>query len=146
MNKQIKTHLWFGLGYLALGIAQIYRGEYYSKSYATGMGFGFCGAGGANLWRYFYWRQHGLVYEAHLRRAEIESKDEMLVLLRRQAGHLTYLLTMLLLVAAMLVCTGCVCFELWLPYTKYGLYWTLAAVIFEYVCGIIIFKWIKNRY
>lgn len=146
MNKQIKTRLWCGLIFLVLGLSMIFGGGHYDKTYAVSMGFGCCGAGGANLWLFIQWWRNKEAYEERLHRAQIESKDEMLVLLRRQAGHMTYLLTMLLLAVATLVCTVCMGFGLWLPYTRYGLYWTLAATLFEYIAGVVIFKWIKNRY
>ena len=146
-NNTNKTkNLLCGLGFLLLGAIMIFLGLRSDISIVSSMGCGFVGSGLGLIWQFWYWSRPGRDYAAHLEQAKISSRDEMLVMLRQRAGWLTYGLTLVMLLGLALFFAFCVSLDWLLPFARYGLYMAAAMLVFEWLCGIIVFKWLKQRF
>lgn len=143
-----KTQLMWGLGFLALAALLMYLGAASGVSVVSSMGWGFAGVACGYVWRYCYWTRPSRAggYEEHLRQERLKAHDEMLVMLRRQAGHICYTATLLLLTALLFASALCMSLHRLQPFAEYTLYLVTALLLLEYIGGILIFQWLKRRY
>ena len=140
-----KSQLYYGIGYTIFGLVCL--GIALATEWAReGMLWGLAGAGiGPGLgmiWKYVHWTRPGnrQEYDEKLKQERIELRDERKVMLRDKSGCITYRIMIgvycvLLLVFSILSVLG-----YWNPMARYMVILVSLLLLFQFICGIIVFN------
>ncbi len=139
-----KSMLYTSIGYILCGLALVCFGIFGPKLTAEGFVFGFAGAllgpGLVMLYKYIHWTrpQHAPRYAERLQEERIKLQDERNIMLRDKSGRIAYLLTFALL--SLLIVLFALC------HVDQLLLLVLVGVwIFQYVCGLIVYRLLDKR-
>ena len=136
-------YLLAGLGFIACALIWELPGE------GLLWGFGGAGIGGgvAMLWKYFYWSRPAKAseYAKRLDDERIELADERKIMLRDKSGRLTYVIMLYLCCFIAILCAALTAFGLMMPLSRYLALIFSGLILFQFLCGIVVFSYLNKR-
>lgn len=145
-----KSNFWCGLISAVLGAGLILAGflrETALSSLICGAGGGLLGSGAAQLLRYQKWSrpENAAAYRERLEQEQIDLRDERKTMLRDRSGRYAYLLGMLVCAVSIPVF-----FVLWkleiLENTRPVVLFLGAYLLFQWIAGILFYRWLAEKY
>lgn len=127
------------VGIILTGASFLVKIDYYSTMVFSA-GFGITAAAAVQIIRIVYWKnpKRHEAYEAKKMEAHINSVDERKQFLRMKAGHITYQITTILLLALSFV-LALFRADAWITAM------VLLLCLFQWAAGIIVFRILENR-
>lgn len=145
-----KSNLYTGITYLLIGlIIGIIAG--FCNTKLESLLWGFAGAGiaggSAELWMYFYWLhpRNKIRYMERLENETIELQDERKEKFRNQSGRYAYILGLVTICISIVIFSALESLEI-INHTKIVILYLFGYLVFQYVAGIIIFRYLNKRY
>lgn len=141
-----KSYLWQGIAFLAVGLlfaAAATLVPEKAQSIMSGFAGGGMGAGLMILMKYWYWTrpEHTQRYREKLEEEEICLKDERNEMFRDKAGRYTYILSLLVLALSIVLFSVLNAWEI--GNFRWIILYLSALLVFLYVAGIWIYRWLK---
>ncbi|MBS6953085.1 MAG: hypothetical protein KH230_07605 [Enterocloster asparagiformis] len=141
-----KSYLWQGIALLAVGLLCAVATVLVSgklQSLISGFAGGGTGAGLVVLAKYWYWTrpQHAGRYQEKLEEEQICLKDERNEMFRDKAGRYTYILSLIVLAVSILMFSVLNALEI--GKFRGTILYLSALLVFLYVAGIWIYRWLK---
>lgn len=139
-----KSVLFKGLSFTFVGLAILLFGIYGPEIPLEPIVWGLGGAGIGSGLMITFWYLYYLIpknkdtYEAKVKEAEINMKDERKIMLRDKSGRISYVIMFFLLLAVILIFCG-INADLFIIITLIMLW------IFMYLCGIIVYKILDKK-
>lgn len=145
-----KSILYAGIGYILFGIISIAIAlifELKFESFLWGLGGAGMGPGFMLVWKYMHWSkpENRDEYNERLRIEKIEMADERKVMLRDKSGRITYLIMLGAYCALLMIFSFLVTIGWFMPFAWYFVIVLIILIIFQYVCGIIVFNYLNKR-
>ncbi len=137
-----KNILYTGIGCLVVGAIYVLLGMFKQNSpYICGFGGGFIGSGIMMIKNYLHWSkpENKEACELKLKKESIDRNDERKIMLRDKSGRITYIITLVLLLIINII-FSIMNVDLFVLKTL-GLLW-----ISMYICGIVVFKILSNKF
>ncbi len=145
-----KNNLWIGITYLFISLTLgMIAG--FSNTKLDSMLWSLSSAGVAGsgyvLWKYFYWSQprNKIRYQERLERETIELQDERKEKFRNQSGRYAYILGLIIICISIVVLSILESLEI-IHHTKTVILYLYGYLIFQYVSGIVIFRYLNKKY
>ena len=136
-----KSMLYNGIGNIICGIALILFGKFGSfNSLIIGFGAGFITPGIMMIYKYIHWTkpQNIPIYEAKIKEEQISFKDERKIMLRDKSGRITYIIMLWLLLVLILIFS-------FMRIDKIVVIVLLGLWLFQYICGIVVFRYLDKK-
>lgn len=145
-----KSILYSGIGYLVVGVLLMAVASLtVSKFEALLWGFGGAGIGSgiSLLWKYLYWSRPEKIssYSEKLRNEKIELEDERKIILRDKSGCITYRIMIGIYCVLIVILSVMSAIGYWMPFSQYLLLCCIVLLVFQYICGIIIFNRLNKK-
>ena len=145
-----KSMLYAGVGYMLFGIMCIAIAlifEFKFESFLWGMGGAGIGPGIMMVWKYMHWSkpENRDEYNERLRIERIEMADERKVMLRDKSGRGTYLIMLGVYCILLMIFSFFTTMGWFMPFSKYIVIVLSILLIFQFVCGIIVFNYFNKK-
>ena len=145
-----KSILYTGIGYTLLGVISLIIALLTEFKF-EGILWGLCGAGiGPGITmicKYVYWSkpENKVRYNEKVKIEKIEMVDERKVMLRDKSGCITYRITIAIYCILIITFAVLAVFEYFMPFSQYAVIGLSILLIFQYICGIVIFNRLNKR-
>lgn len=116
-----------------------------------GILWGVCGATTASgitmICQYVYWSrpENKTRYDEKEKNERIEMADERKVMLRDKSGRITYHIMIAIYCILIMMFTILSVFEYFMPFSRYAVIGLSILLVFQYICGIVIFNRLDKR-
>lgn len=145
-----KNYFFTGIVCLAIGILFgiiTWLTDTKLESILWGFTGGGLGGGGMLLWKYFYWTRPNNKdkYTQRLENESIELHDERKEQFRNQSGRYAYILGLFTVSLSILVFSVLSSFEI-IQHAKVLILYLAVYLVFQYVAGVLIFRYLNNKY
>lgn len=132
-------------GIMCIAIALIF--EFKFESFLWGLGGAGIVPGIIMIWKYMYWSkpENRDEYNERLRIEKIEMADERKVMLRDKSGRITYLIMLGVYGVFLMIFSFLTAMRWLMPFAKYFVIVLSILLIFQFVCGIIVFNYLNKR-
>ena len=145
-----KSILYTGIGYTLLGVISLIIALSTEFKF-EGILWGLCGVGiGPGITmicKYVYWSkpENKVRYNEKVKIEKIEMGDERKIMLRDKSGCITY--RIMIVIYCILIMTFAILdvFEYFMPFSQYAVIGLRILLIFQYICGIVIFNRLNKR-
>jgi len=145
-----KSMLYAGVGYILFGIictaiALIF--EFKFEGFLWGMGGAGIGPGIIMVWKYMYWSkpENRDEYNERLRVEKIQMSDERNVMIRDKSGRITYLIMIGVYCVLLMIFSLSTTMGWFMPFAKYIVILLSILLIFQLICGIIVFNNLNKK-
>lgn len=145
-----KSNLYTGISYLVIGLLfGMIAG--FSNTKLESLLWGLAGAGVAGgcvgLWKYFYWSHpnNKIRYMERIENETIELNDERKEKFRNQSGRYAYILGLVTISISIVIFSALESLEI-IHYSKILILYLFGYLVFQYVAGIIIFRYLNKKY
>lgn len=145
-----KSDIYVGIGYTLFGIVCISIAlitEFKLEGILWGLGGAGIGPGLVMILRFIHWSkpENQTEYKKRLKQEKIEMSDERKIMLRDKSGCITYRIMLgvfcfLIIVFSILSALG-----YFIPFSKYVVFGLVIMLVFQYICGIIVFNNLNKR-
>lgn len=142
-----KSILYTGIGYTLLGVISLIIALLTEFKF-EGILWGLCGAGiGPGITmicKYVYWSkpENKVRYNE---KVKIEMVDERKVMLRDKSGCITYRIMIAIYCILIMTFAVLAVFEYFMPFSQYAVIGLSILLIFQHICGIVIFNRLNKR-
>lgn len=145
-----KSNLYTGIALLCIGTLFGVMAAFTDtrlESLFWGMLGGGLGGGGSLLWKYIYWSRPGnkARYQARLENEAIELKDERKEKFRNQSGRYAYILGLITACLSIIVFSILESLEM-IQHARMLILYLGGYVVFQYIAGILIFRYLNKKY
>lgn len=145
-----KSDLYIGLGYLILGTVLFGLAlftQYRLESLLWGFGGACFGSGVVTTCKYLHWSkpENQSEYNEKLRIEKIEMEDERQIMIRDKSGCITYKIMLMLYCGLIVVFSILNAIGYIHPISQYLVIAFVTLLIFQYICGIIVFKYLNKK-
>lgn len=145
-----KSILYIGIGYTLLGVISLIIAlstEFKFESILWGLCGAGIGPGGIMICKYAYWSkpENEVRYNEKLKVEKIEMGDERKIMLRDKSGCLTYRIMIVIYCILIMIFSVLAIFEYFIPFSKYTVIGLSILLIFQYICGTVIFNRLNKR-
>lgn len=145
-----KSILYTGIGYTLLGVISLIIALLTEFKF-EGILWGLCGAGiGPGITmicKYVYWLkpENKVRYNEKVKIEKIEMVDERKVMLRDKSGCITYRIMIAIYCILIMTFAVLAVFEYFMPFSQYAVIGLSILLIFQHICGIVIFNRLNKR-
>ena len=145
-----KSMLYTGIGYVVVGVLCFTIAAVWNPKISALL-FGLGGAGVMPgllmIWKYVHWTspKNREIYAARMKEERILLHDERKIMLRQRTGWTVYLLMLVVYCQLMLVCALLITLEVWMPFAFYAIWALLGLLAFQWIAGIVIFRYLEKR-
>ena len=146
-----KSKLFLGITYLIGGIIALNFAIKNTNDSASGLLSGLAGAGMgpgiALIFKYIYWSRpkNKEKYEEIMKKEKINLLDERNEVIRDKSGRETNKIMSIVLFVLVLIFMGLSILEIFMPFSKQVTILLSGFMIFQIICGIVIYKKVSKR-
>lgn len=145
-----KSDIYVGIGYTLFGIACISIAlltEFKLEGILWGLGGAGIGPGVVMILRFIHWSKPELQteYAKRLKQEQIEMSDERKIMLRDKSGCITYRIMLGFFCLLILIFSVISTLGYLMPFSKYIVFGLVIMLVFQYICGIIVFNYLSKR-
>ena len=142
--------LYTGIGYTLFGVICIiiaFVFEFKIEGILWGFGGAGIGPGIVMIWKYFHWSkpENKAEYNKRLKLEKIDMSDERKIMLRDKSGHITYIVIIEVYCVLILIFSILNVLGYFSPFSKYIVIGLVILLLFQYICGIIVFNYLNKR-
>lgn len=129
-----------GIGGIVLILVGFFTKSLSNESSIFGFGCGLMGASIATLYKNFYWSRpkNKPVYEEKIKNEQINLHDERKIMLRNKSGNITNFIMMYLLIILNIV-------FMFVGVDKWIVIILWLVIVFQFICGIVVFKNLSKK-
>lgn len=145
-----KSALYAGIGCTVFGMILITLAlftEYKFEGLLWGFGGAVIGSGLARVGKFIYWSKpkNQAEYDKKLKNERIEMADERKIMLRDKSGCITYRIMTGIYCALIIIFSVISVIGYWMPFSRYLVILFFLLLVFQYVCGIVVFNQLNKR-